>query len=79
MTVDQVMEYRRAVPFKPFVLVLTDGRRFEVREPTAIGRNSAFTRISVVDKNSGEGFDISRVSHVELLNTDAMAAAGNTR
>ena len=47
MTVDEVMQYRRARPFRPFVLQLTDGREFVVREPEYIGRDVAFTRVNV--------------------------------
>jgi hypothetical protein len=69
MTVDEVMQYRRAVPFKPFVLALKDGRRFVVSKPEEISRNSAFTWISVAaDEDSAESFNSSLVSHVEVLN-----------
>jgi hypothetical protein len=43
MTVEEVMQYRRAVPFKPFILALKDGRRFTVSKPEEISRNSALT------------------------------------
>jgi hypothetical protein len=69
MTVEEVMQYRRAVPFRPFVVALKDGRRFVVPIPEAIGRNSASTWISVAaDEDSSETFDGSAVSHVEVLN-----------
>jgi hypothetical protein len=47
MTVEEVMQYRRARPFRPFVLQLTDGREFMVREPEFIGRDVAFTHVNV--------------------------------
>lgn len=67
MTVEEVMQYRRAVPFRPFVLALKDGRRFAVRNPEAVGRNEAYTRVAVAERLSGESFDVGLVSHVELL------------
>ncbi len=67
MTVDEVMQYRRAVPFRPFVLALKDGRRYVIRNPEAVGRNEACTRVGVAERLWGESFDIGLVSHVELL------------
>ena len=46
MTVEEIMEFRRAKPFKPFVLKLKDGREFVIRQPEAIGRDEKFTRVS---------------------------------
>ena len=76
MTVEEVMQYRRAVPFKPFVLVLKDGRKFPIRQPFAIGRNERSTRIMVADEESDEAFDGSLVSHVEPLDDTAMTNGG---
>jgi hypothetical protein len=68
MTVDEVMQYRRAVPFRPFTLVLKDGRRFVVLQPEQIGRDEAFTEISVAaDEDSVETFKGELASRVELL------------
>ncbi len=47
MTVDEVMEFRRARPFRPFILQLTDGREFIVREPEYVGRDVDFTHVNV--------------------------------
>jgi hypothetical protein len=69
MTVEEVMQYRRAVPFKPFELVLKDGRRFTVPNPEAVGRNEAYTRVTIAERLSGESFDIALVSHVEMLDS----------
>ncbi len=68
MTVEEVMQYRRAIPFKPFVLALKDGRRFVVSKPEEISRNSALTWIAVAaDEDSAEVVDSKLGSHVELL------------
>lgn len=62
MTVEEVMQYRRAVPFKPFVLTLKDGRKFIVTKPEEISRNSALTWIAVAaDADSAEVVDGKRV------------------
>jgi hypothetical protein len=68
MTVDDVMTYRRAEPFRPFVLELKDGRRFVIREPTQVGRNPAYTQLGVAaDDESIEVVDGSQLARVELL------------
>ena len=68
MTVDEVMQYRRATPFRPFVLHLKDGRRFLVREPEQIGRNPAMTVIGYAheDGESAESVPASLVGRVEV-------------
>ena len=74
MTVDEVMNYRRADPFRPFVLELKDGRRFVIREPEQVGRNPAYTQLGVAaDDESIEIVDGSQVARIELL-----AAGGAT-
>jgi hypothetical protein len=66
MTVDELMEYRRAKPFKPFVLQLKDGREFLIREPEHISRNDAFTRVSfAADEESFETVNIDAVAGVK--------------
>jgi hypothetical protein len=77
MTVEEVMQYRRAVPFKPFVLVLKDGRRFEVLRPEAVGRNESYTRIMVADEESGEDFDGALISHVEPIHLSQPLSGGH--
>jgi len=68
MTVDEVMQYRRADPFRPFVLELKDGRRFVVRDRTHIGRNEASTVITVAaDEDSTETFPGTLVARVKVL------------
>ncbi len=69
MTVDDVMRYRRAEPFRPFVLELKDGRRFPIHAPEQVGRNPAYTQLGVaVDDESIEVVDGSQLARVELLN-----------
>jgi hypothetical protein len=68
MTVEEVMQYRRATPFRPFVLHLKDGRRFLIREPEQIGRNPSMSIIGVAheDGESAESFSGSLVDRVEI-------------
>jgi hypothetical protein len=79
MTVEEVMGYRRAVPFRPFALILKDGRRFSIWNPEAVGRNEAYTRVSVAERLSGESFDISLVSHVEVLDGAEKSTHGSVK
>lgn len=69
MTVDEVMQFRRAKPFRPFKLWLTDGRSYVIHEPEQIGRNEAMTRIGIAldDGESGEAFDGKLVDRVEVI------------
>ena len=68
MTVDEVMQYRRAVPFRPFVLHLKDGRHYLIRQPEQIGRNPSMTIIGVAFDNGeeAEAFAGSLVDRVEI-------------
>ena len=80
MTVDDVMKYRRAEPFRPFILELTDGRRFVIREPTQVGRNPAFTQLGVAaDDEPIEVVDGSQLARVELLATGPNPSGGPRR
>lgn len=78
MTVDEVMQYRRAEPFRPFAIKLKDGRRFVVKNPMHIGRDVAFTRLNVAaDDESFETFEGSAVARVTLLRSSKSAGARN--
>jgi hypothetical protein len=77
MTVEEVMGYRRAQPFVPFVLELKDGRKFVVRQPEHIGRDLHYRQISVAaDDESVETFDGVLVARVVKLD-DASASKGS--
>lgn len=68
MTVEELMQLRRAVPFKPFVLQLKDGREFAILQPEYISRNEAYTRISfAADDESIESVNIEAVAGVKPL------------
>lgn len=67
MTTDEVMSYRRAIPFKPFELRLKDGRTFVVTDPIHIGRDEAGGRIIVAaPDDTFESFPPAEVSEVTL-------------
>jgi hypothetical protein len=68
MTVEEIMQYRRANPFKPFILQLKDGREFVIRRPEEIGRDTRFTRVHyAADEESGDTARIEDVAGVKLL------------
>ena len=78
MTIEEVREFRIAVPFGPFVLALKDGRSFVVSTPEEISRNSSFTWIAVAaDADSAEVVDGTLVSHVEMLNSKGSSPKGS--
>jgi hypothetical protein len=74
MTVDEVMQYRRAEPFKPFVLVLKDGREFAVNDPLEIGRDPGISYLMV---DGGYVVRGTSVASVRLL--DDRSGEGNVR
>jgi hypothetical protein len=57
MTIDRLRHVARAIPFKPFTLSLTDGRRFRVRSPEFIMITPEASR-TVVVAESGEDYSI---------------------
>ena len=70
MTVEEVMQFRRAEPFQPFVLRLKDGREFVVPDPMNIGRNDSGTRITVAlpNEDAFETFEGAAADSVKPLN-----------
>ena len=66
MTIDRVRQVARAIPFKPFTLSLTDGRRFRVRSPEFIMIAPEATK-TVVVAESGEDYSIVELSLVTSI------------
>ena len=80
MTVDEVMRFRRASPFKAFLVELVDGRRFPVRQPEHIGRNEAGTQIIVAAEEDGFAiFQPSAVNQIKLIRNGSRRDGGNRR
>ena len=48
---DAIREYFRAIPFEPFVIQMTDGRRFDVPHPEFAAINPQATQLAVVKEN----------------------------
>ena len=68
MTADEIMAYRRAVPFRPFALKLKDGRRFIIRDFINIGRNERGSTIIVAAPHETfEKFAPGDIAEVKLL------------
>lgn len=58
--------YRRQRPFVPFVIVLRDGRRFQVNRPLQFGFNKG--RVLVLDERDlSDFFPPSEIADVQLL------------
>jgi hypothetical protein len=73
--VDEVMQFRRARPFQPFIIELRDGRQFLVFEPERVARDVANTRITVAaDEDSFESFPSTAIAVVRLLRDGDVAA-----
>jgi hypothetical protein len=63
---DVLSAYRRQRPFVPFVIVLKDGRRFEVNRALAFGFSPS--RVLVIDdRDSTDFFPPSAIADVRLL------------
>ena len=70
MTVEEIMEYRRAKPFKPFVLKLKDGCEFVIREPEQVARDEKFTTVRfAADEESVSSAKIEDVAGVKFLSS----------
>ena len=75
MTVEEVMQYRRAEPFRPFVLRLKDGREFVVKDALAIGRDPNFKYLMVGGGRIVPATDIAGVRLVGDSAADERAAS----
>lgn len=51
MLIETLREHLRAAPFEPFVVQMTDGRRFEVPHPEFAAINRKGTEFYVVKEN----------------------------
>ena len=81
MTIDRVREVARAVPFKAFILSLTDGRRFRVRHPECIMIPPEASR-TVVVAESGESYsivDLLLVTSIDFGNARRFRPNGSAR
>ena len=68
MTVEEIMQYRRANPFQPFVLQLKDGRKFVIRAPEHIGRDEQYSRVMfAADNDSCDEVGIEDIAGIKLL------------
>lgn len=79
MTVESFRNLLRQRPFKPFRLVMTSGKAYEVRHPemAMLTRNDILVGVNVAEDGMPAEFDICPLFHVatvETLSTDAPAA-----
>ena len=51
MTIDDLRKYRNADPFRPFYVILDNGRKLLVREPFNIGYSPGGSRVGVADQH----------------------------
>ncbi len=75
MTIDKLRQVAKAEPFKPFVISLTDGRRFRVRHPEMIAVFPEATRTFVV-ATSGEDYSIVDLLLVTSIDFEGGKASG---
>jgi hypothetical protein len=67
MTTDEILSFRRAVPFRPFELRLKDGRRFVVKDFSNIGRGAGDAVIVAAGDESFEKFEPGDVVAIKPL------------
>lgn len=51
MLIETIRDHLRAAPFEPFVVQMTDGRRFEIPHPEYAALNRKGTELYVVNQN----------------------------
>ncbi len=69
MTVDRLREFRKATPYRPFVLHLADGRSLRVDHPELIAMSPNGRTAAVFGpKDSLEVVDLLLVTSIELGN-----------
>jgi hypothetical protein len=51
MLIETIRDHLRAAPFEPFVVQMTDGRRFEIPHPEFAALNRKGTEFYVVNQN----------------------------
>lgn len=77
MTVDQLRTVRRAQPFRPFALHLTDGRQFRIEHPEFLLQSrSGRTVVIESTDDSFEIIDLLLVTSIEVANGKPQEHAG---
>jgi hypothetical protein len=51
MLIEAIRDHLRAAPFEPFVVQMTDGRRFEIPHPEFAALNRKGTEFYVINQN----------------------------
>ena len=70
MSGDQIRSLRTAHPFRPFVMIFSDGRRFPVTQPYFLAIDRSGKRASVATQGeSMQFFDPAWVSAVEWIDS----------
>ena len=65
--IEQVETYHQATPFRPFALVLADGRRIVIGRAEHLGQFPSRDRVFVsTPDDATETIDVSRIARVEL-------------
>ncbi len=75
MTIEQITEVMRTVPFQPLVLHLADGREFVVQHPESFARVGSGRTVIVTspDSEHSEYIDLLLVTSITRLNSNRAA------
>jgi hypothetical protein len=78
MTIEDLRKFRNAEPFRPFRLILTDGRELLVRAPEKIGWHPAGRMLTVYTKgDASDTLDIDKIAKVQPNSTRASNGRSN--
>ena len=70
--IEQIKAFHHAEPFRPFRLVLDDGRRIDIERPEFLGRFPKNDRIFYsTEEDTTAVLEVARIARVELKPTDA--------
>ena len=76
MTINQIRKFHQAVPFRPFYLHLSSGKKVRVTNPENLGYSARSTTVSVFeDPDAADLINLSDVVKVEGSRSTAAATA----
>ena len=67
MHADRLRDAQKARPFHPYVVTMTDGRRFQVRHPEFVILHPDNRTVVLVDEETGETHLLDRMLMMDLV------------
>ena len=77
MTIQQLRAAHKAMPFRPFIVHMADGRQFPVPHPDFLFMSPSGRTVIICDEGEGEDFsilDLLLTTEIEMAPTNASKA-----